>query len=493
MSYHLIDVMQQLGHPRLLVIGDLILDRYVWGDAERISQEAPVILLRQEHDEMRLGGAANVANMIRGLDADVTIAGVVGHDSDGEELQAALVNAGIDCSNVLPDVSRPSTVKVRFIGRAQSRHPHQILRVDRESRHALSTALEDAFLTQILAQLDGHQAVLISDYSKGVCTPRVLRTVMDAAKAQGIPVLVDPGPKANYADYCGATAITPNRLETKLATGLEVRTADDAFAAGRQLVETLQLEHAFVTLDKDGIALSLSDGSAELFPTRKREVYDITGAGDMVLAMIGVGLADGLCPQDLCRLANVAGGLEVERIGVVAITRQEILGDLLGGSRKVHEKAGTLDELARLVDARKQLGQKVVFTNGCFDLLHAGHVQYLQEAAALGDCLIVAVNSDDGVRRHKGVGRPVINQQQRTMMLAALECVDHAVVFDEDTPLELLERLRPDVLVKGGTTPVVIGRELVESYGGEVRILSEVPDVSTTKIVSSIRAHRDAA
>ena len=493
MSYHLIDVVQQLGHPRLLVIGDLILDRYIWGDAERISQEAPVILLRQEHDEMRLGGAANVANMIRGLDADVTIAGVVGRDSDGEELNASLANAGVDCSTVLTDESRPTTVKMRFIGKAQSRHPHQILRVDRESRHALPASLEEEFINLVLMQLDGHQAVLISDYSKGVCTPRVLRTVIAAAKAKGIPVLVDPGPKANYTEYTGATAITPNRLETKLATGLEVRTTEDAFAAGRQLVETLQLEHAFVTLDKDGIALSLSDGSAELFPTRKREVYDITGAGDMVLAMIGVGLADGLCPPDLCRLANIAGGLEVERIGVVAITRQEILGDLLGGSRKVHEKMSDADELARLVDARKQLGQKVVFTNGCFDLLHAGHVQYLQEAAALGDCLIVAINSDESVRRLKGPTRPVISQEQRAMMLAALECVDHAVVFDAETPLELLEQLRPNVLVKGGTTSVIVGRELVESYGGEVCTLSEVPNVSTSRIVSSIREHRDAA
>ena len=493
MSYHLIDVVQQLGHPRLLVIGDLILDRYVWGDAERISQEAPVILLRQEHDEMRLGGAANVANMICGLDARVTIAGVVGRDSDGEELHASLTNAGVDCSTVLTDDTRPTTVKMRFIGKAQSRHPHQILRVDRESRHALSAELEEQFINRVLAQLDGHQAVLISDYSKGVCTPRVLRTVIDAAKAKGIPVLVDPGPKANYADYVGATAITPNRLETKLATGLEVRTTDDAFAAGRQLVDTLKLEHAFVTLDKDGIALSLSDGSAELFSTRKREVYDITGAGDMVLAMIGVGLADGLSPQDLCRLANIAGGLEVERIGVVAISRQEILGDLLGGSRKVHEKMSEANELARLVDARKQLGQKVVFTNGCFDLLHAGHVQYLQEAAALGDCLIVAINSDASVRRLKGPTRPVISQQQRAMMLAALECVDHAVVFDADTPLELLEQLRPNVLVKGGTTAIIVGRELVESYGGEVCTVSEVPNVSTTRIVSSIRERRDAA
>lgn len=493
MSYHLIDVMQQLGHPRLLVIGDLILDRYVWGEAERVSQEAPVILLRQESDEMRLGGAANVANMIRGLDADVTIAGVVGRDSDGEELQASLINAGVDCSTLLTDESRPTTVKVRFIGKAQSRHPHQILRVDRESRHALPTAIEDQFIAQVLSQIDRHQAVLISDYSKGVCTPRVLRAVIDAAKAAGIPVLVDPGPKANYADYRGATAVTPNRLETKLATGVEVRSTDAAFAAGQQLVETLQLEHAFVTLDKDGIALSLSDGPSELFPTRKREVYDITGAGDMVLAMIGVGMADGLSPQDLCRLANVAGGLEVERIGVVAITRQEILGDLLGGSRKVHEKISDLNELARLVDARKQLGQKVVFTNGCYDLLHAGHVQYLQEAATLGDCLIVALNSDDSTRRLKGPTRPVISEQQRSMMLAALECVDHTIIFEEDTPMALLERLRPHVLVKGGTTPVVVGRELVESYGGEVRILSEVPNVSTTRIVSQIRTLRDAA
>ena len=327
MSYHLIDVMQRLGHPRLLVIGDLILDRYVWGEAERVSQEAPVILLRQESEEMRLGGAANVANMIRGLDAEVTIAGVVGRDSDGEELHASLTNAGVDCSTLLVDESRPTTVKVRFIGRAQSRHPHQILRVDRESRHALPAAIEDQFITQVLGQIGRHQAVLISDYSKGVCTPRVLRCAIDAANAAGIPVLVDPGPKANFTDYRGATAVTPNRLETKLATGCEVNSTDAAFAAGQKLVETLQLEHAFVTLDKDGIALSLNDGSSELFPTRKREVYDITGAGDMVLAMIGVGMADGLSPQDLCRLANVAGGLEVERIGVVAITRQEILGD----------------------------------------------------------------------------------------------------------------------------------------------------------------------
>ncbi|MFM9963078.1 MAG: PfkB family carbohydrate kinase [Planctomycetaceae bacterium] len=493
MSYHLIDVLQQLGQPRLLVIGDLILDRYVWGEAERVSQEAPVILLRQESDEMRLGGAANVANMIRGLDADVTIAGVIGRDSDGEELQASLANVGVDCSTLLVDESRPTTVKVRFIGKAQSRHPHQILRVDRESRHALPTAIEDEFLTRVLARLDGHQAVLISDYSKGVCTPRVLRTVIDAAKERGIPVLVDPGPKANFLDYVGATAVTPNRLETKLATGCEVRSADDAFVAGRQLVERLQLQHAFVTLDKDGIALALADGSHELFPTRKREVYDITGAGDMVLAMIGVGLADGLSPQDLCRLANVAGGLEVERIGVVAITRQEILGDLLGGSRKVHEKVSSLNELARMVDARKQLGQKVVFTNGCFDLLHAGHVQYLQEAATLGDCLIVALNSDDSTRRLKGPTRPVISQEQRSMMLAALECVDHAIVFEEDTPLALLQRLQPHILAKGGTTASIVGREFVESYGGEVRLLSEVPNVSTSRIVSQIRTLRDAA
>ncbi len=493
MSYHLIDVVQQLREPRILVLGDLILDRYVWGDAERISQEAPVILLREQRQELRLGGAANVANMLRGLDAQVTMAGVVGSDGDGQRVRKELEAVGVDCTALIADSTRPTTVKERFIGRTQHRHPHQILRVDREVRTPLDPSTANQLVETVLAKLREHQAVLISDYAKGVCTPDVLSRVIRAARDAEIPVIVDPASSGDYKHYSGATAVTPNRLETKRATGRDIVTPDDAFAAGAELCRRFQLAQAFVTLDSDGIALVTADGTSELLPTRRREVYDITGAGDMVLAMIGIGAAAGVAPVDVARLANVAGGLEVEQIGVVTITREEILSDLVAGGRSTHEKVCSLEELSRHVAARRTLRQKVVFTNGCFDLLHAGHVQYLEQAAALGDCLIVAVNSDDGVRRHKGSDRPVIGERYRASMLAALECVDHVIVFYEETPHAVLRKLRPDVLVKGGTTGKVVGREVVEAYGGDVKVLSALRNFSTTDIVNAIRRQTDAA
>lgn len=490
MSYPLIEIVQQLGHPRILVIGDLILDRYIWGDAERISQEAPVILLREDRQEIRLGGAANVANMLRGLEAEVAMAGVVGDDWDGRELRNVLLAANVDYQNVLVDGSRPTTVKERIIGRAQHRHPYQMLRVDRESQAPLSAAVADRLLESLLPLIEQHQAVLISDYAKGVCTPEILSQVINTARRAGVPVIVDPGCGADYSRYAGATAITPNRLETKLATDRPIQTPEDAFAAGRILCDRLRLDHAFITLDSDGIALVYSDGTAELLPTRKREVYDITGAGDMVLAMIGVAAAEGVSPVNTARLANVAGGLEVEQIGVVAVSRQEILADLVSGTRSGDDKVRDLAVLERHIEARRKLGQRIVLTNGCFDMLHIGHVTYLQQAAKEGDCLVVALNSDAGVRRlDKGADRPIFSQEHRAAMLAALEVVDYVVVFDEPTPHAVLERLRPDVLVKGGTYThdEIVGWELVESYGGQVEPLGVVPGVSTTEILNRIR------
>lgn len=491
MSYHLIDLVQTLGSPRVLVLGDVILDRYIWGDAERISQEAPVILLREERQEVRLGGAANVAHMLRGLEADVTMAGLIGDDEAGRSLREALEEVGVDPQALLIDVERPTTVKERYLGRAQHRHPHQMLRVDREVRTPASDELADRLLGLLLPQLADYQAVLVSDYAKGVCTSRIVAALIEAARSAGIPVIVDPAASGDYTVYRGATAVTPNRLETSRATGLEIRSTQDAFAAGRQLCDQLCLEHAFVTLDSDGIVVARRDGSAELFPTRKREVYDITGAGDMVLAMIGVGAASGVEPADLARLANVAGGLEVEQIGVATVSRDQILADLSSGVRTVRQKTCGLDELARHVAARRKLGQKVVLTNGCFDLLHYGHVNYLQQAAREGDCLIVALNSDNSVRRlNKGPDRPICPQEHRANMLAALEAVDYVTIFDEDTPHAVIERLKPDLLVKGGTysPDEIVGRELVELYGGTVKALGVVPGLSTTQIVERLRA-----
>jgi D-beta-D-heptose 7-phosphate kinase/D-beta-D-heptose 1-phosphate adenosyltransferase len=490
MSQHLVEIVEQLGTPRILVLGDLILDRYVWGDAERISQEAPVILLREERQENRLGGAANVANMLRGLDAEVTLAGIVGHDSDGLLVSQELDRSGVNCSAVMSDPDRPTTVKVRFMGRAQHRHPHQMLRVDREVRRPVSSELARQFLRQTLPRLRDFDAILISDYAKGVCTSEVLQPLIEAARKAGIPVVADPAAGGDYNLYRGAAGVTPNRSETGKATGRDVRSISEAFLAGDQLVEQFDLDMAFVTLDRDGIVLARRDAEPIHLPTRTREVYDITGAGDMVLAMIGVGMAAGVDPVSLSRLANIAGGLEVEQIGVVPISRREILTDLLQGARRSGGKVCTLPELQKQVSARKKIGQQIVLTNGCFDLLHAGHVSYLQEAAREGDCLIVAVNSDDSVRRlGKAPDRPIFDQDYRAQMLAALESVDYVVVFDEDTPHAVLETLQPHVLVKGGTyrDDEIVGREVVQSYGGRVKALGITPGLSTTDIVRRLR------
>jgi D-beta-D-heptose 7-phosphate kinase/D-beta-D-heptose 1-phosphate adenosyltransferase len=493
-SGHLVEIVQSLGSPRVLVLGDAILDRYIWGDAERVSQEAPVILLRADRDEVRLGGAANVANMVRGLGGEVTLATVLGEDADGATLKRELQHFGIGTGAVLSDARRTTTVKERFIGKAQNRHPHQMLRVDREMRTPIEASIAAKLFDCIIGQLVGHQAILISDYGKGVCTAELVSKVIDAARNVGIPVIIDPRPGTDYSPYRGATAITPNRLETRLATGCEIRTGDDALAAGRMLCRELQLDHVYVTLDSDGMALVTATGAGSLLPTRKRQVYDITGAGDMVLAAIGVGLAAGVDPVEIARLANVAGGLEVERVGVVPISREEILADLLANTRSAPDKVCAIEELEKHVAVRRKLGQQIVLTNGCFDILHAGHVACLQQAAEEGDCLIVALNSDASVRcLNKGPERPIFNQRHRAAVVAALEAVDYVVVFDEATPHALLERLRPDLLVKGGTyrDDEIVGREVVEEYGGRVKAVGQVPGVSTTHIVDQIRDSDD--
>ncbi|HEV3340796.1 MAG TPA: D-glycero-beta-D-manno-heptose 1-phosphate adenylyltransferase [Pirellulales bacterium] len=497
----LLSAFDRLGHPRVLVLGDLILDRYTFGDAERVSQEAPVILLRADQREARLGGAANVCNMLRGLGAQVTCAGVVGHDRDGELVRRLLDETGVDCAPLLDDPSRPTTVKERFIGRAQGRHPHQMLRVDNEVREPISAALQRELLDSLLNRLRSFDVILVSDYAKGVCTPALLRELIDRARQSNVPLLVDPIRSHDYSRYSGATSMTPNRLEAEMATGLRITTAADAFCAARKLREQLSLDLGIITLDRDGMALVDRDGTADVFPTRPRAVYDITGAGDMALAMIGVAFAARLAPPLALQLANVAAGLEVEKVGVAVIPRAEIRQRLIDERRAAsrtdyagpalapQDKIVGLDQLERLCQEHRAAGRKVVFTNGCFDLLHVGHVSYLAEARSLGDVLMVGLNSDASVRRLKGPARPVIVERDRATMLAALAAVDHVVIFEEATPHQLLHRLHPDVLVKGGTyTPdEVVGHEVVAAYGGQVCVVGLVDGVSTTKIVESLK------
>jgi D-beta-D-heptose 7-phosphate kinase/D-beta-D-heptose 1-phosphate adenosyltransferase len=498
MATDLLELLDRLPNPAMLVIGDVILDRYIWGDAERISQEAPVILLRADQREQRLGGAASVATMLRALGCEVALAGVVGADSNAPAVRELCRQWDIQQRLVLTDPGRPTTVKERYVGRAQQRHPQQMIRVDYEARHPLAPDLEEQLIRHMEELLDWCEIVLISDYDKGVCTPELLRQVLDRAQRAGKRVLVDPircSPGASphpWRKYCGAAALTPNRLEASLASGLPIRQPEEALAAGEALCRDFDLEAAIVTLDKDGMALVHRDGRRRLFPTRPRQVYDITGAGDMVLSVLGMALAAGANYEDAIRLANVAGGLEVEKIGVVPVTRDEIRLDLLNHAHAAMSlgqyKLVSLEMLLPLLSARRAQGQQIVFTNGCFDLLHAGHVQYLREAKSQGDILVVGLNSDDSVRRLKGPTRPVNTQHDRAMVLAGLADVDYVIVFEEETPRRLIEAIRPDVLVKGADyrADEVVGADIVTRYGGRVHLASLKPGLSTSILVQRL-------
>jgi D-beta-D-heptose 7-phosphate kinase/D-beta-D-heptose 1-phosphate adenosyltransferase len=490
MSADLVDLVQRLGQPRVLVVGDLMLDRYIWGDAERISQEAPVVLLRAEKREERLGGASSVAGMLRALGAKVVLAGLVGADADGGRIRQLLTDLGIDDEGVLTDPERPSSVKERYIGRAQHRHPQQMIRVDYEVRTPVAGLLEKQLRQTISSLLRRADIVLVSDYDKGVCTAEILAGVMEEARTRGVRIIADPVRGENYRKYRNCSAMTPNRLEAGLATGRMIQTADQALEAAAQLRETLQMEAAIVTLDKDGMALVHGDGRRQMFPTRPRQVYDITGAGDMVLSVLGMALAAGADYDPAIRLANIAGGLEVEKIGVATLSRDEILRDLLRTGPIGNQKILDLEMLRQEVDGRRRRGQRIAFTNGCFDILHAGHVQYLQEARTQADVLVVGLNSDASVRGLKGPSRPINIESARAEVLAALQTVDYLTIFEDPTPLRLIQTLKPDVLVKGADWPKdqVVGADFVESYGGRIHLAGVREGYSTTRLLEKLRA-----
>lgn len=486
---HLSDVVDRLAkRPKILVVGDMMLDRYTTGIAERISQEAPVLVLSSNSVEHRLGGAASVCHMVSALDADVVAAGVIGTDVIGEQLKQCLSDAGVCTDFVVCDTNRRTTLKERFVGRNGSGLPSQILRVDTETREPISSDVERRLTDLISESIGEFDAVLISDYVKGVCTPRLLSQVIRSANLQNVPVLVDPGRDCDFSIYRNVTLIKPNRLETSLATNRSIQCQDDAVLAGADLCKKFDIDTAIITLDADGMCLVDKAGCGNIFPTNARTVYDITGAGDMVLSVLGICYASGVQTEEAVELANVAAGLEIDRVGVAVLSRSEIRSCCADTSRTVGRKSLDIRQATMQAEEYRRKGKTIAFTNGCFDLLHVGHVTYLEEAASLADVLIVGVNSDLSVRRLKGPDRPVITESDRLAMLSALSCVDHVILFGEATPCEIIRSVRPDVLVKGGTytTEQVVGHEIVEEYGGRVCVTNVVDGVSTTKIVNSL-------
>jgi D-beta-D-heptose 7-phosphate kinase/D-beta-D-heptose 1-phosphate adenosyltransferase len=469
-----------------VVVGDFMLDELVFGDVDRLCNDAPVPVLAVRSTEQRPGGAANVALDLVAMKARVHALGVVGSDHAALDLRARLSEQHVQSDGLIGDATRPTTVKRSLIGLAQHRHAQKMFRMDFESRAPIDGTIELAILERLAALLQsGVDVVCIEDYAKGVCTPALCQGVIRACRAARVPVLVDPAAIADYSRYRGASTITPNRTEAELAAGggrsgrVEPAEFDDV---ARRLVRDLDLDSAVVTLDKHGALLLERDGEPALVPTVARKVYDVTGAGDMVLAALAAGVANGLGWVDAVRFANAAAGLEVEEFGVVPIPLERIHSDILrreGGSRG---KLRTLAEAKVEVASARRAGQRIALTNGCFDVLHSGHVGLLDHARSLGDYLIVATNTDEKVREFKGPSRPVNNLEDRVRVLSGLASVDCVVVFAEDTPAETIEALRPDVLVKGDEyrEDQIPGAAMVRSWGGEVVRVPMKPGASTT-------------
>lgn len=474
-----------------VVVGDFMLDELVYGDAERLSPDAPVPVLRVRHTEHRAGGAANLALAIAALRGSVRAVGVTGRDDAARRLRQAIEPAGVTTEGLVVDPARPTTVKRSYVGLAQHRHPQKMFRVDFESRDALAADVAAALLDALPRALQGADVVCLEDYGKGVCTASVCAEVIAKANQAGIPVFVDPAPSADYAKYRGSTVITPNRTEAEIATGhpADGEQPDRLAAMGRQLLARCDVEAVVLTLDRHGAMLVLRDGSVQLVPTVARAVYDVSGAGDVFLAALAAARVNGCAWPDAVRFANAAAGLEVEIFGVEPVPFERVRQFVQRQDGRVRGKLLSLEQVLAEADARRRRGARIVFTNGCFDLLHSGHVSLLERAAALGDYLIVGINDDASAARLKGPGRPVQSQFDRARVLGALEAVDAVVLFSDDTPIRLIEQIRPDVLVKGAdyTRDQVVGASLVESLGGRVVLIDLVEGYSTTATVERLR------
>lgn len=460
---------------QVLVVGDIMLDRYWHGATARISPEAPVPVVHVEGCDDRPGGAANVALNITALGAGTTLAGLTGSDEAAAALSASLRAAGVEfLFHEVPD--RPTITKLRVVSRHQ-----QLLRMDFEQPFGAEYAT--ALSERAAALLGPMQALVLSDYAKGALTDP--QPLIRAARAAGVPVLVDPK-GTDFQRYRGATLLTPNLSEFQAVVGVCASEAE-LVARGARLMDELALEALLITRGEQGVTL-LRPGQPELhLPARAREVYDVTGAGDTVIAVLAAALAAGEALPQAVALANLAAGLVVGKLGTAVISAPE-LRRAIQSSEGSGRGVMSLEQLkVAMADARAQ-GERIVFTNGCFDIIHAGHVGYLEQARKLGDRLVVAINDDASVTRLKGAGRPINPVERRAAVLAGLEAVDWVVAFADDTPEPLLEALRPDVLVKGGdyAKDQVVGWEIVEGYGGAVEVLSFFDDCSTTAIVQKV-------
>ncbi|MDO9560171.1 MAG: D-glycero-beta-D-manno-heptose-7-phosphate kinase [Bradyrhizobium sp.] len=474
----------------VLCVGDLMLDEFVYGEVSRISPEAPAPVIAVRRSETNIGGAGNVARNIASLGARCIFVGLIGEDGAGAALKSALSQENRIESVLVSDPSRPTTRKVRFVSEHFSTH---MLRADWEVAQPASAAVEQKLIDAILPQISRADIVLLSDYAKGVLTARVIRNVIDAAKKLGKRVIVDPK-SANFAIYRGATLLTPNRKEFAEATRSRADTEKSIADAAQDAMQLADCEAILVTQSENGMTLVPRHGEAIHVPAHPVKVRDVSGAGDTVAAVLAVTLSAGADWETALRMANAAAAVAVGKKGTASVTSAELRRKILphaflAAEEKIVASGAGLE--AQLADWRRQ-GLRVGFTNGCFDILHPGHVKVLTAARGACDRLIVGLNSDASVKRLKGEARPVQDERARAEVLAALEAVDLVVVFEEDTPIMLIAAIKPSVLVKGGdyTRDQVVGHEIVEAHGGEVLLIDVLPGFSTTSLVNRARGDK---
>jgi D-beta-D-heptose 7-phosphate kinase/D-beta-D-heptose 1-phosphate adenosyltransferase len=466
MKDRLAALLDRLGAPRVLVLGDLILDRYLWGAVSRVSPEAPVPVLNVRREEFRPGGASNVVSNLAALGARVSVGGVVGRDKGGDALLRLLRGFGADVSPVIRDAERPTPVKTRLVAQRQ-----QMLRVDEEKTDPIPAAPRARVLAAALKKASASDLAIVSDYHKGTLPPELCEAFIRKAKC---PVLV--GLKGrDHRKYAGATGASLNRSELLTISG-----EDDVDAGARKILRELRLEFLVVTLGEKGMRVFARGSAPFTLPAVARQVFDVTGAGDTALAAFGLAFASKLPLEDCALLANAASGVVVGKVGTETVTREELRAQTDG-----HRKILRLPALLKALQGERGRGRKIVFTNGCYDLVHAGHASTLEFARSHGDVLVLGLNSDRSVRRLKGDGRPLVGQGDRARLLAAFEAVDYVVLFDEDTPAKLVKAIRPDVLVKGEDYR---GKEVVgRGHAGRVVLAPLVKGISTTDLLRRIR------
>ncbi len=471
------------GHLRVLVVGDIMLDRYILGEVDRISPEAPVPVLRHAQRYERPGGAANVAMNLAGLGCQAFLCGFWGADGEKAELARLLDAAKVDTLGVVTG-SLPTISKTRIVARTQ-----QMLRLDIESREAIPAVELGQLEARAVELVKKVHAVILSDYAKGCLTEELCASVIRAARTAGVPILVDPKTR-DFSKYSGATTVCPNLGELAMATGVDAHETEQLLAAARVQMQEHDFKFLTVTMSEKGIRILGPEGDYHS-PARAREVYDVSGAGDTVIATLAASLAGGLHIHTAVELANLAAGIVVGKIGTVPIAQHELIAALTPSSGITSaEKILDFERVQRRVAEWRAAGETVVFTNGCFDLLHVGHITLLEDCRRFGSKLVLGLNSDLSVSRLKGPTRPIVGERERARVMAALASVDAVVLFEEETPLELIRALKPNVLVKGGDYSVetVVGHEDVIAQGGRVEIVPTVEGFSTTNIVKKLTA-----